>query len=141
MNSKTASVLVLFAIFIAPAYTQAQSRTSTYVASTTIPMLAPSTSASPLPAPADATTGMVTAPNSLYLELLGSGILYSLNYERMLINSLALRVGFGYLPLSSSSTNNATSVTKTITENITSAPLTLSWFPFSSQHVVSEQQA
>jgi hypothetical protein len=134
MKSKTAStlVLVLFAFFIAPVCSIAQTQTSSDVASAAaIPMLAPNIPASPLPTPADATMGMVTAPNSIYLELLGSGIIYSLNYERMLINSLALRVGFGYAPLSASSTNNA-GVTKTATENITTAPLTLSWFPFSS---------
>jgi hypothetical protein len=85
-----------------------------------------------MPAPASESTGFVSAPNSIYLEVGGSGIVYSLNYERMLINSLALRVGFGYLPLSASSTNNNTGATNTITENITSVPLTLSWFPFSS---------
>lgn len=44
-----------------------------------------------------------TAKNVLYVELLGNGILYSLNYERFLTDDVALRVGLGYLSLTATS--------------------------------------
>ncbi|MCW8803521.1 MAG: hypothetical protein OQK57_03910, partial [Ignavibacteriaceae bacterium] len=36
--------------------------------------------------------------NQLYLELGGNGLVYSLNYERLLTENFALRAGFGYTP-------------------------------------------
>ncbi|MGE3669493.1 MAG: hypothetical protein AB7K71_07525, partial [Polyangiaceae bacterium] len=38
-----------------------------------------------------------SAKNSLYIELLGNGGLYSLNYERNLTDDVAARVGFSYI--------------------------------------------
>jgi hypothetical protein len=35
-----------------------------------------------------------TAPNALYFELLGSGGLYSINYDRIVADRFALRIGF-----------------------------------------------
>ena len=40
------------------------------------------------------------ASNSIFLEGLGSGLWYSLNYERLILNMLGVRIGFGYVPLS-----------------------------------------
>src|SRR5208282_3112134 len=40
------------------------------------------------------------APNSIYAEGLGAALLYSINYERLIIDDLAARVGFSYFPLS-----------------------------------------
>jgi hypothetical protein len=40
-----------------------------------------------------------TAHNSIFVEGLGPGLLYSLNYERMLGDDLALRIGTSYLSL------------------------------------------
>jgi hypothetical protein len=64
----------------------------------------------------------VTASNAIYLEMLGPGLLYSINYERRLTNSVALRVGFSSWSLSIFSTTSATII-----------PMTLSWFPFSDR--------
>jgi hypothetical protein len=61
---------------------------------------------------------IITAPNSIYLEIGGAGVFYSINYDRMLTNNLALRFGFGILPVSWFS--------------LTAVPLTVSWFPFSN---------
>lgn len=41
-----------------------------------------------------------TANNAVYLELGGNGLLYSLNYERVLPSDVAFRGGFGYLSVS-----------------------------------------
>lgn len=67
----------------------------------------------PLPAPAadrpaDNTKPSTTstdrkAKNLVYLELLGNGGLYSVNYERMLGNDLSARLGFSYLSMGASS--------------------------------------
>jgi len=37
-----------------------------------------------------------TKPNSFYLELVGSGGLYSVNYDRLITDNFGLRVGFMY---------------------------------------------
>lgn len=52
------------------------------------------TCASPCLAQADAAPVTRVARNAVYLELLGNGGLYSVNYERILNDTLALRVGF-----------------------------------------------
>ncbi len=52
------------------------------------------TCASPCLAQADVTPVTRGARNAVYLELLGNGGLYSVNFERILHDTLALRVGF-----------------------------------------------
>ncbi len=52
-----------------------------------------------------------TAKNSLYVELLGNGGLYSLNYERNLTDDVTARLGFSYLSLSASASDDSASVT------------------------------
>jgi hypothetical protein len=42
------------------------------------------------------------AKNLVYLELLGNGGVYSINYERMLTDDLSARLGFSYLSVSTS---------------------------------------
>jgi hypothetical protein len=44
-----------------------------------------------------------TAVNTVYLELGGNGLWYSLNYERILPQNIALRVGTSYMSMSASS--------------------------------------
>ncbi|MFQ5865286.1 MAG: hypothetical protein ACE5IW_08680 [bacterium] len=39
-----------------------------------------------------------TDHNSIYLELLGNGILYSINYDRMFSESICGRIGIMYIP-------------------------------------------
>jgi hypothetical protein len=117
MNLKTAYVflLVLFAMCIAPVCSRAQFRT--------FMGHAPS---SPTPTPyLGDTTPTNPAWNSIYAEALGTGLVYTLNYERELSGSFGLRLGFGYLPVSAEKKNGTT-----VSESATSAPLTLSWFPF-----------
>ncbi len=41
------------------------------------------------------------APNSIFLEGLGSGVLYSINYERRVIDDLGLRIGLGHVQFGS----------------------------------------
>ncbi len=53
-----------------------------------------------VPPPMVAQTPLV-APNRLYVEALGSGIVYSFNYERELHEHLNVRIGVGGLPFQS----------------------------------------
>ncbi len=67
-----------------------------------------------------------TAQNSIYVEGLGAGLAYSVNYERLLTNDLGVRLGFSYLSLSASvgdSSADATFIT---------VPLTASYLGISS---------
>jgi hypothetical protein len=105
---------------------------SLLVATTAVAQSAPS----PAPQPADATanatprpapeTSNHPAPNSIYAEGLGAGLAYSINYERMVIDDVAVRVGFEYLSVGasasaggSSASSNATYVIFPITASYT----------------------
>lgn len=46
------------------------------------------------PSPAAADDGKRQAKNALYVELLGNGFLYTVNYERLLQDDVWLRIGF-----------------------------------------------
>jgi hypothetical protein len=46
------------------------------------------------------------ASNSIFLELGGNGLLYTVNYDRLLAQDYGFRVGIGYLGVSSSSPDN-----------------------------------
>lgn len=48
------------------------------------------------------------AKNAIFLEGLGPGLLYSANYERLVIDELAVRVGFSYLSMSASASSGGT---------------------------------
>jgi hypothetical protein len=126
MNSKTTCIFLalLIGIFIAPICARAQFQTLAY--------RAPS---SPFPAYLGDTTPAAKAWNSIYLEVAGSAIADALNYERLLTNSFGLRVGFGYAPLSGTNSKGTT-----VHASITSAPLTLSWFPFSDSDTASSDK-
>jgi hypothetical protein len=125
MNSKVAYIFsaVLLGIFIVPANTRAQRSTSLDLATSGV-MLEPIPPSPRAPYLGD-TTPTGPAWNSIYAEALGTGLVYTLNYERLLSSSFGLRLGFGYLPVSAEKKNGTT-----VSESATSAPLTLSWFPF-----------
>jgi hypothetical protein len=50
-----------------------------------------------------------TAHNALYVELLGNGLFYSLNYERIFGDSVAARIGVGYFSVSVTGTSGGES--------------------------------
>ncbi|HEX8792577.1 MAG TPA: hypothetical protein VF765_16630 [Polyangiaceae bacterium] len=58
------------------------------------------------PAPAEAAPTERTANNALYVELLGPGLLYSLNYDRA-IGPIGARIGIEYWSLSASNANGS----------------------------------
>jgi hypothetical protein len=47
-------------------------------------------------------------PNSIYVEGLGAGLFYSLNYERVFIDQVAARIGFGFMQTKSSVSDGTT---------------------------------
>lgn len=51
--------------------------------------------------PSVAAQAPTTAPNRLHVEALGSGIVYSFNYEREIHEHLSVRIGIGGLPFQS----------------------------------------
>ena len=53
------------------------------------------------------TDGKRTARNAVYLELLGNGGLYSINYERALMDNVMARVGFSYFSIGASATDGS----------------------------------
>jgi len=65
------------------------------------------------------------APNSIYIEGLGAGLAYSLNYERMVIDDLAVRVGFSYLSFGASATTAAG--TTSASASLITVPITASY--------------
>lgn len=62
-----------------------------------------------------------TAFNTVFLELGGNALFYSLNYERVLPSDVALRAGFGYMSVS------ATSGTAGGNASVLTIPLTFSY--------------
>jgi len=65
-----------------------------------------------------------TAQNTVYLELGGNALLYSVSYERILPSDVALRIGGGYTSLS------ATAGTATSSVSSLSIPITASYLGF-----------
>ena len=76
-----------------------------------------------LAAPLAAQTAPVgrTAYNSVYLELGGNALVYSVNYERMMPTGTAFRAGLSYMSVS------ATSGTAAANANVVGIPLTFSY--------------
>jgi hypothetical protein len=105
-------------------------------ASDAAPPPAPPAAAQPLPQPAGAPPAMMMQPapmslsaqaepadkqNSLYLELGGTSLLYSLNYERFLSPDFAVRVGFSYISVSAVATSGMS--TESATASWATVPL------------------
>jgi hypothetical protein len=68
------------------------------------------------------------AKNLVYLELLGNGGLYSINYERMLGNDLSARLGFSYFSVGASTGDSSAKAT------LVTAPLMLNYLVGGKNH-------
>jgi hypothetical protein len=66
--------------------------------------------------------------NAIYLEILGNGILYTINYDRLLGQDYGFRVGLGYLGLSRSSSNNNDDGGTTASASLLVVPATFNYF-------------
>jgi hypothetical protein len=71
-------------------------------------------------------TGSRVARNTIYLEALGSAVLYSINYERFLSDVVSLRLGGSLISLTASDTVTTESV------SMVAVPITLSYLGLSS---------
>lgn len=72
-----------------------------------------------------------TAPNAIYLDLLGAGGLYSVNYDRA-FGDLAVRAGFSYFSVT------AASGTQSATATLITVPLTASYIGIGSKTHIFE---
>ena len=70
----------------------------------------------------------VTAPNGIYLELLGNGLLYTINYDRFISDDISLRGGFEYIGLAASSGTESASISMML------IPITFNYFLTSHDH-------
>jgi hypothetical protein len=84
-----------------------------------------SSPAAPAPAAPAPDTGDHPASNSIYLEGTGAAIAYSINYERLVIDQLAVRLGFSYLTIGASAT--AGSATTSSSASYLFFPITASY--------------
>jgi hypothetical protein len=72
------------------------------------------------------------APNSVYAEGLGAGIIYSINYERMVLDQLGVRLGFSYLSVGSTAT--AGTSTASSSASYLMVPITASYTGLRTRH-------
>ncbi len=72
------------------------------------------------------------AQNTIYAEGLGAGLLYSINYERRVIDELGIRAGFGYTSFSASA-GTASSKSTWLT-----VPITVSYLGLHSKKATFE---
>jgi hypothetical protein len=95
---------------------------------------------SPAPQPAAAATpaeapqkdsGNHPAPNSIYLEGLGAGLAYSLNYERLVVDDVGVRVGFSYMSFSAGASSPNGSVSSSA--SFVTVPITASYIGLRSR--------
>lgn len=94
----------------------------------------PPTADRPSDAPkAKSTSNDRKAKNLVYLELLGNGGLYSINYERMLTNDLSARLGFSYLSISASGTSSD-GQTSTAKASLVTAPAMFNYMVGGKNH-------
>jgi hypothetical protein len=76
------------------------------------------------------------APNSIYAEGLGAGFLYSVNYERVVIDDLAVRAGFSYWSVSASA--SAGGQTSSSSYSQWTIPITVSYLGVRSRNKMLE---
>lgn len=113
--------------------------------STSAPVTDPMPSTSPPAAPAAAAPSAEapaappveaeeerTANNALYLEGLGPGLLYSVNYDRT-FGDFAGRVGFGYISVSASAGSSDGTTQASASASIFTIPITLSYLGIGSK--------
>jgi len=70
---------------------------------------------------AEAASGERQSKNSIYAEGLGHGFWYSINYDRIIVDQIAARVGFGYVSFSAAAGSTEASA------GILYVPITASW--------------
>lgn len=77
------------------------------------------------------------AKNAIYLDLLGPGLFYSVNYDRMLTSDLSARIGFSYLSFGASS-GDGTGTQASAEFSYWTVPLTVSYLGIGSDSSMLE---
>jgi hypothetical protein len=77
------------------------------------------------------TTAQRQAKNAIYADLLGPGLFYSINYDRMLTEDLSARIGFSYLAFGASAGSGGESSSAEF--SYYAIPLTVSYLGIGSQ--------
>lgn len=72
------------------------------------------------------------APNSVFAEGLGAGIAYSINYERMVLDELGVRVGLSYVSVSASAGTAGSTASSSTT--FLMVPITASYTGIRTRH-------
>jgi len=65
------------------------------------------------------------APNSVFVEGMGSGLFYSVNYERRVIDVVGIRAGFSYMSMTAEATAGGT--TSSASSTYVTVPITASY--------------
>lgn len=81
----------------------------------------------PIPPGAPTADPAKLAPNSLFVEGFGAGLFYSLNYERMVLDQLGVRVGIGLMPIVSSRDASGFEPASSSTDLLVFVPVTASY--------------
>jgi hypothetical protein len=72
------------------------------------------------------------AKNAIYLDLLGPGLLYSINYDRMLTDEFSARIGFSYFGVGASASDASGNTTASASFSYWAVPLTVSYLGIGS---------
>jgi hypothetical protein len=82
-------------------------------------------------APSEGAADEREAKNAIYVDLLGPGLFYSINYDRMVTDDLSARIGFSYLSFGASATTGSETTTGEFTYY--AIPLTVSYLGVGSE--------
>ena len=72
------------------------------------------------------------AKNAIYLDLLGPGLLYSINYDRMITDEFSARIGFSYFGVGASATDSTGATTASASFSYWAVPITASYLGIGS---------
>src|SRR3954468_16892516 len=75
--------------------------------------------------PTSATSVNKPAANSVFLEGMGSGLFYSVNYERRVIDDVGVRAGFSYMSMGAEATAGGS--TTSASSTYVTVPITVSY--------------
>jgi hypothetical protein len=78
------------------------------------------------------------AKNAIYVDLLGPGLFYSINYDRMLTDDLSARVGFSYLSFGASAGDGSSAGSASAEFSYWAVPITVSYLGIGSENNMLE---
>lgn len=78
------------------------------------------------------------AKNALYVDLLGPGLFYSINYDRMLTDDLSARIGFSYLSFGASAGDGTGAASASAEFSYWAVPVTVSYLGIGSENNMLE---